>query len=162
MVVLGVAPGLSELAYAVLAYHSGALQADPVDSDVLHAGRGPVPTSIWQITTRSRVHHMLLGIVCERHTPALMVLGPAVKPKEPIEHVQAVRLILRAIAAGLHIPVVELPEKADMLLALGADQRSWRRAVTDGLRQPLASQDRRIVLATASAIAGVRSYRKVA
>lgn len=162
MVVLGVAPGLGELAYAVLAYHSGALQADPIDSDVLHAGRGPLPTADWQISNRSRVHHMLLGIVAERHTPALVVLGPPVRPKEPVEHVQSVRLIIRAIAFGLHIPIIDLPDKTDMILALGADQRSWRRAVTDGIRGPLPSQDRRIVLATATAIAGTRTHRQVA
>lgn len=162
MVVLGVAPGLSELAYAVLAYHSGAVQADPIDADVLHAGRGPTPVSDYQISRRSRVHHMLLGIVCERHTPALVVLGPAVRPKEPPEHVQSVRLILRTIAFGFGVPIIDLPDKTDMLLALGAAERSWRREVSDALRVPMPSHDRRIVLATATAIAGVRRHRQVA
>ena len=159
MIVLGVAPGLGELAYSVLAYHAGATQADPVDSDVLHAGRGPLPTSAFQVLRRTHVHHMILGVVCERWTPALVVLGPAVRPKEPPEHVDSVRQLIRIIAVSLSVPVVDLPDKDAMLSALGAEARSWRNHVADGLRSPMGSQDRRIVLATATGIAGWRAFK---
>lgn len=160
MIVLGVAPGLSELAYSVLAFHAAADQADPIDADVLHAGRGPTPNNPFHIAKRSHVHHMILGVIAERHTPALFVLGPACRTKEPTEHVESVRLVLRVIAMGIQIPVIDLSDKLEMVRALGADQRSWRSSVDALLRRPLGSADRRIVLATATAVAGVQIWRR--
>jgi hypothetical protein len=113
-----------------------------------------------QLQRRTHVHHMILGLIFERHTPALVVLGPPSKLKEPPEHTQAVRMLLRVIAEGMRVPVVELPEKDEMISALGADQRSWRRTVDERLRSPMSSHDRRIVLATATAIAGLNTFRR--
>lgn len=159
MIVLGVAPGLSELAYSVLACYPDAVLVDPIDADVLHGGRGGPPASVIALQRRTHVHHMILGLVFERHTPALVVLGPASKTNEPDEHVNGVRMLLRVIAEGVRVPVIELPDKLDMIAALGADQRSWRRSVDDRLREPI-SHDRRIVLATATALAGLNTFRR--
>lgn len=156
MISLGVAPGLSALAYSVVQFTNGSSLGRPVDSDVLHAARGITAQSAWEVAKRCRAHHLILDVITERHAPAVVGIGPPLNPAEAPEHVAAARLLVTALAAALRLPVVSVLETEALLAALGSSERTLNRAVSRELSVPLGSRDRRIVLATGAAIAGHR------
>lgn len=150
--VIGVAPGLNALAYAVIEAGDATLC---VDHDVLHAR----PLSVESIRNpykRSRIHQMVLGVVAERYPPALLVVGPVADPKEEPDHVQASRDVLAAMAVHFRVPIETIDSREAVLAAHGTGIRSMGRSVNRCLDEPLDSRDRRIVLAAAAALSGLR------
>lgn len=154
MIVLGVAPGLRALSYCVLSFHDEAEKADIVDCDVLLNGRAPKPQNMWDATKRGRVHNLILGVVCERHTPAVVALGPPLVSGETSEHVSAVRMTIRLLAGGFGIPVYEFRARQDVQRRLHCCDRALAKGVEDYVDAKATSQDRRVVLAMATAAAG--------
>lgn len=157
MVVLGIAPGVQTLAYSVLAFDGGA-QGYPIDSDVLHAGRGTVTLNPLLLAKRCRAHHLILGVVLERNPPAVLAVGPPVSPREPGVAAEAVYLMLRALAETFDVPLADV-RRREQLWDLTGD-RTLAGAVRKGLCQPLGSRDQRILLATTVAIAGAATARR--
>lgn len=99
MIVVGIAPGLQHLAYCVLMFPNAgerAMRGAPVDLDILKTRRGS--DDEWH--KKALVHTRTLGVVFERASPAVIAIGPQLKPKEPPTQIEIVRLVLRAFATG--------------------------------------------------------------
>ena len=166
MVVLGVVPGLAKLAYAVLSFRTESV-AVPIDCDVLHATGHSATAPMWKISRSARVHHMIMGVVCNRDPPAALSLGPALDPSEPKNHVEAVRTVLSTMALGLRARCVTFETEKELRRTFsrhyGEDmyigERGLRMAVRCSLASPLPTKDRRVVLAAAVALAGALQIR---
>jgi hypothetical protein len=153
VIVLGIAPGVQALAYSVVAFN-GVPLGHPIDCDVLHGGRAPQSQSTFALAKRCRVHHLVLGVVLDRNPPGVIAVGPPVTPKEPPEYVAAIRLMIGALAAGFNVPVVDVPDRRQLMEAIAEGERSLWGAVKKNLSVPLGSRDQRILLATGTAVAG--------
>lgn len=164
---LGVAPGLASLAYAVLSFRRGETVAVPVDCDVVHSTGHSETAPIWKISRSARVHHMIMGVVFDRDPPAVLALGPPLDPGEPGRSVEAVHTVLLSLAMGLRARVVSFQTERDVREALSAHygdemtigERGLRKAVRCSLSASLPSKNRRVVLATATALAGAFRVR---
>lgn len=161
MIALGIAPGLHSVAYSVVATVAAAScpsYLKPIDADVLHAGRGLTPRDAWEIARRCRAHRLVLDIVLDRHPPAVLAFGPPCDPTEDPANVALVRLALRTIGDLLRIPVYDFGTYDLLQAAFTVDDPRAvsayvRRAVN---RAPL-SRDKRVLLATAAAVAGAQA-----
>lgn len=167
MVVLGVAPGLSSLAYSVVSFRSEILVGDAIDCDVLHGNGQSEAAPVWQVTKAARVHQMIMGVVFDRDPPAALALGPPCDPNEPKRHVKIVEETLAGLAMALGAQVVRYKTEEQVLQALihafdgrlDIGERGLRKAVRCSLSEPLPSKNRRIVMATAAAVGAAYEVR---
>lgn len=137
-------------------HFNGAPRAELLDSDVLHAGRGISVRDAVDAARRIHAHRLILDVVLARNPPAVMVLGPQAEPSEPPEHVAVVRLGLMALGQAFNVRVVDLHDHAALYAALGID---GAKALAPCLRESVSGpgavvRDRRILFATAAAVAG--------
>jgi hypothetical protein len=147
--------------------------AEPIDCDVVHSTGHGETAPVWKVGKSARVHHMIMGVVFGRDPPAVLALGPPLDPSEPGRSVEAVRTVLLSLALGLRARVVAFDTERDVRDALTdhygdemtIGERGLRKAVRCSLASPLPSKNRRVVLATAVALAGafrVRSELRLA
>ena len=151
MLVLGIAPGLDALAYSVVWWKDDG-DVIAVDTDILRCR----PLSLEgkrNPEKRSRVHMLVLSVVAERFPPTQICIGPVIDPREPELHVQAALLMIRAVAAAGGVPVIRIETEADLFRRLDARPPRLGPAVQRRLTAPIGTRDRRIVLATAAAVA---------
>lgn len=155
MIALGIAPGLRALGYAVL-HFNGAPRAELLDADVLHAGRGITVRDAMDAARRIHAHRLILDVVLQRNPPAVMVLGPQADAAEPPEHVAVVRLGLMALGQAFRIEVIDLHDLDALHEALGVDgPKGVAPLLRTLVKGPSAApRDRRLLLATAAAVAG--------
>ena len=105
---------------------------------------------------------MIMGVVFDRDPPAVLALGPPLDPEEPGRNVDSVRTVLLSLAMGLRARVVSFDTEEDIREALtvhyGDDMtvgaRGLGKAVRCSLATALPSKNRRVLLATATALAG--------
>jgi len=159
VLVLGLTSGLSSLGYSVLSTTPSHL--DQIDCDLL-AGSRMASSSIW---TRCNAHRLILTVILERHPPTVLALGPPVERGEPPEFVTEMRLMMRSIAALIRVPVVEYSEEESVITALdfGAARSRAKRRLNGLVAHHLGmrhSTNRRIVLATATALAAAFTMNK--
>ena len=102
---------------------------------------------------RSRVHQLVLSVVAERFPPAQISIGPQIDPREPELHVQATLVMMRAVAAAMGVPILRIETEAELFRRLEARPPRLGPAVQRRLTAPIGTRDRRIVLATAAAVA---------
>jgi hypothetical protein len=161
VIALGISPGLKALGYAVLHFHGGP-RAEVVDSDVLHAGRGINVSNAIDVARRVHAHRLVLDVVLSRNPPAVVVLAPQADPRELPEHIALVRLGLMAIGQAFQVQVVDLHDPETLYMALGIDSSKGVASVLRGsVKGPTAvPRDRRVLLATAAAVAGWREGRR--
>jgi hypothetical protein len=166
VIVIGIAPGLKSIAYSVLDV-SGPL-ARTIDADVLLGGRIQSPPSgdpmgalayVANLARKANVHRLVLSVVFERDPPLVVGLGPPCNPKEPRDRVEAVELVVRALAATASIPVRRVSEPdIPQTLMIGA-RESLFRLVNRHLEHPIEVEDRRLVLATGIALTAASLWR---
>jgi hypothetical protein len=158
-IVLGVAPGLTTASFAVLAF-SQKYPPRVLDYDVLIGTRPSqlrklgIPelefiSSAVELAKRFKVHRMVIEVICERHTPCLVAVGPAAKTKEPDPHVAGARMALHAMAALFDLPVYDVSEQ-ELKGAFRGEK--LQTAVQRRLVSPIGSSDRRVMIAAASAM----------
>jgi hypothetical protein len=161
-IVLGVAPGISSASFAVLAFS----QAEPprvVDYDVLIGTRPSqlrklgIPevdliSNVVDLAKRFKVHRLVIEVICERHMPCMVAVGPAAKSKEPYPHVAGARMALHAMAALFELPVCDVSKEA---LHGAFRGEKLLTAVQRRLACPIGSSDRRVMLAAAAAMVAV-------
>lgn len=155
MIALGITPGIRSLGYCVLQVNQNR-RAELVDTDVLHAGRRTPAHDAADVARRTRSHHLILDVVLRRNPPAVIALGPSADAKEPPEHVGLVRLGLVALGSALAVRVVDLGSQEAILEALSTTTSKGlatrlRTVIVGGNAVP---RDRRLLLATAAAVAG--------
>ena len=135
---------------------NGAPSAELVDSDVLHAGRGITIRDAVDAARRIHAHRLILDVVLARNPPGVIVLGPQAEPAERPEHVAIVRLGLMALGQAFTIRVIDLNDHEALYAALDI---TGPKGLASRLRAAVAGpgavpRDRRILLATAAAVAG--------
>jgi len=157
VIALGISPGLRALGYAVL-HINGAPRAELIDSDVLHAGRGISVQNAIDVARRVHAHRLVLDVVLDRNPPAVVVLAPQADPREAPEHIALVRLGLMALGQAFRVPILDLHDPEALYAALGVEgSKGVASTLRDAVRGPSAvSRDRRVLLATAAAVAGWR------
>jgi len=154
VIALGIAPGLRALGYSVL-YFNGAPRAEILDSDVLHAGRGITVRDAIDAARRIHSHRLILDVVLQRNPPAVMVLGPQAESSEPPEHVAVIRLGLMALGQAFKVEVIDLHDVAALYAALGIENvKGLAPCLRAAVAGPAVVRDRRILFATAAAVAG--------
>lgn len=159
VIALGIAPGLRALGYSVL-YFNGAPRAEILDSDVLHAGRGITVRDAIDAARRIHSHRLILDVVLQRNPPAVMVLGPQAESSEPPEHVAVIRLGLMALGQAFKVEVIDLHDVAALYAALGIENvKGLAPCLRAAVAGPAVVRDRRILFATAAAVAGSISRR---
>jgi hypothetical protein len=132
-------------------------QAVAVDSDVLYART--LLEGAAGVIKRFNVHRLVLGVVTERYVPMTLAIGPNADNSEAQEQVDAMCALLRAMAAGVRITVFEVRTKPALCGVLQVKETGIGRCVNRSLHRGLASRDRRIVLATAAALAAAKMPR---
>lgn len=124
MIVLGIAPGIRTLAWSVLDFPDRTLRADCLDCDVEHHGaRGFSIVTFEDMLSRARVHWLILTVLLGRHDGAVMVIGPQADSKEPVEHAEAARCLLRSLCLGVGVPLLEFTDRDEVLDVLGVSHR---------------------------------------
>ena len=175
MIVIGVAPGLKSLTYSVTEIH-GSRPAVVLDKDVLLGPRvqaaesGPgFIAALVDLGKKAYVHRLVLDVVFERalvpigraaRPGAILAIGPPCNPKEIPAHVHAVRVMLSSLAAQFAVPVLHLDEPKMQELLAPKPRESWFRVANARLNEPLDTDDRKIVLAVAIALAGDLLYQE--
>lgn len=158
MIVLGIAPGVRNLAYCVLHYKEGEGWLPTAQLAELLKGIRLNGATLPNDLRRKVGHHVkILGVVLERFPATLIAVGPPAIPSEPEFHTEAARFVLRLLVTelgqqGLPLRHVEWRTKPELAAALGIDK--WR-SVLDGriangarLRKPA------VRVAAATALAG--------
>lgn len=170
MIVVGVAPGLKALTYSVLEIRANR-PAVVIDKDVLLGPKLPgrddeagFLKALVDLGKKAYVHHLIMEVVLERalvpvgsravRPRGLVVIGPACNPKEPPEHVAAVRVMLRALVGKFSVPVGDVDEPQMQALLEPSPRESWLRVANRSIEEPLDTDDRKIVLAVAIALSG--------
>jgi hypothetical protein len=142
---------LDALAYSVVWWKDGG-EVITVDTDVLRCRPLSLEGKL-NPNKRSRVHQLVLSVVAERWPPTVVCIGPPLDPREPELHVQATLVMLRAVAAAMGVPIQRIESEAELFRRLDARPPRLGPAVQRRLTSPLGTRDRRIVLATAAAVA---------
>ncbi len=149
MIVIGVAPGLKSLAYSVLDFSGSKPTA--IDQDTLFGPR--VGQGLVNLAKKAYAHRLILDVVFERDPPTALAIGPAWNPKEPPEYVDAVGIMLEALAQASRVQVMKLSQlQIDALLVPIAPRESLLRIVNRHLSNPLSVGDRKLSLALGIAL----------
>lgn len=175
MIVIGIAPGLKALTYSVLEF-SRTAPTLVLDKDVLLGPKLPgrddeagFLKGLVGLTKKAYVHHLILEVIFERvlvpfgsaKKPwAALAIGPPCNPKEPPEHVAAVRVMLTHLAHRFQVPVAHVDESRMQEALLPTARESWLRVVNRSINEPLDTQDRKTVLAVAVALTGGVIFRE--
>lgn len=176
MIVIGVAPGLKALTYSVIETQPG-LPAVVVDKDVLLGPKLPGRSDeagflkgLVELTKKAYVHHLILEVIFERalepfrrgepRPRAALAIGPACNPKEPPEHVEAVRVVLAQLGSRFLLPVEKVEESQMRTLLPFPNEKSWLRIANRMTDVPLDTKDPKLVLAVAVGLAGTVLFRE--
>ncbi len=176
MIVIGVAPGLKALTYAVIETQPG-LPAVVVDKDVLLGPKLPGRSDevgflkgLVELSKKAYVHHLILEVIFERalepfgkgelRPRAALAIGPACNPKEPHEHVSAVRLVLTRLGSRFALPVDQVDEPQMKTLLSAQNEKSWLRTSNRLTDVPLDTKDPKLVLAVAIGLAGTVLFQE--
>lgn len=168
MIVIGVAPGVRNLAYCVLSYNGEGLPRVPgFGADLLKGIRLNAASTFSDLQRKANVHLKVLSVVFERFPPVVIAVGPQAVPRENELQVQAARLVLHLLVAGLadrgaKIQHAEWRTKPELLAALGATK--WSTVLDGRIAEPpeptsRAKLERRLAkpavrIAAATALAG--------
>ena len=162
--VLGIAPGLGAVGYCVLDIDARGV-GHCLDYDVLmgnraaQLGRANADLSlatIAQLVHRFRVHRMIIEVVCERHYPCVLAIGPAAVSREPPLYISAARSALGDMAAFFGLRLVEV-SKHDLRSAFPGEKLPG--LVQDRLAAPIGSNDRRVLRAAGAALVAASEVR---
>jgi hypothetical protein len=140
VIVVGIAPGVRNLAYCVLHYRDGELPRVPgFGADLLKGIRLNGATSFLDLQRKASVHVKILSVVLERFPPVVLAVGPQAVPRESELQVEAARLVLKLLVAGLadrgmRIEVMDWDSKEELLEELGASR--WSSVLGGRIAQP--------------------------
>lgn len=106
---------------------------------------------------RLRAHKLMFDIIFDRWPPAVISLGPPSTDDEPLEWVMFMRAAMFELGKSLRVPVTLFDSNSALAIGLGAELGTRGSGLKTLVRQRLPefhSNKRRVVLATATAIAG--------
>lgn len=132
MIVLSIAPGIRSMAWSVLNFPRREIRAECIGCKLEHHGNKRFTVSTFEdMLGRAQVHWLILTVLLSRHSPGILALGGQADPKEPLEHVDAARCLLRTLFLHVGIPVVEFDGRGAVLEALGITARQVKPTVKD-------------------------------
>lgn len=158
MIVLGIAPGVRNLAYCVLHYKEGEGWLPTVRlAELLKGIRLHGATLPTDLRRKAGHHAKILSVVLERFPPVLIAVGPAAIPTEPEFHTEAARFVLRMVVgelaqAGMPVRHLEWRTKPELAHALGIDK--WRNILDGRIANEAKLRKPAVRVAAAAALAG--------
>jgi len=157
VIVLSIAPGIRALAWAIVQFRGRSLSGELLASDVEHHGnKSDLVGGFEDLLSRARVHWLILSVLLDRHSPGILVLGEPFSRREPPEHVEAMRCLLRSLFLSVGIPVLEFDDREQVLSVLGTNQRTMVVAAEEMIGRSLAKQERATLGALLAAAASAR------
>jgi hypothetical protein len=164
-VVLGIAPGLGAVGYCVLDIDAHGV-GHCLDYDVLMGNRAAqldranadlsLAVNVAQLISRFRVHRMIIEVLCERHYPFALAIGPAALSREPPLYVSAARSALADMARVFGLHVVDV-SKQSLRRAFPGEKLPG--LVQERLASPIGSNDRRVLRAAGAALVAAHEVR---
>ncbi len=153
MIAIGFTSGLGSIAYSVVDVSSA---PEVLWWEVMpgpRKKRGDLPAN-----RRYRAHKLMMDIIFDRWPPMIIALGPPSTEHEPLEWVVLMRTAVFELGRSLRVPVVLFDTDEDVGRGLGARDLSRGNGLKSLVRRQVStfsSNKRRVVLATATAMAGI-------
>ena len=157
MIAIGLTSGLQSIAYSVLA-----VEQDGADLLYWEVMPGPRKRRAVPPGRRYHAHRLMLSMIFERWPPAVIGLGPPSSDEEPMEWVAFMRTGLFEMGRFTGVPVVLFDTDDHLLTGLGEPELGRRNGLKTLIRRQLptfSSNKKRVILATATAMAGATRVR---
>jgi hypothetical protein len=113
---------------------------------------------------RYRAHKLMFDIIFDRWPPAVISIGPRSTDDEPLEWVMFMRAAMFELGKSLRVPVTLFDDDRALALGLGAEAGARGSGLKTLVRRRLpefCSNKRRVILATATAIAGASRIQRL-
>lgn len=151
MIAIGFTSGLDSIACSVIDVST--------DTEVVWCEVMPGPRKRRGVTLirRYRAHRLMFDIIFDRWPPSVIALGPPSAPEEPLESIVLMRTAMFELGRSLRVPVVLFDRAEDVGRGLGACDLSRGNGLKSLVRRRIesfSSNKKRVVLATATAMAG--------
>jgi hypothetical protein len=152
VIAIGLTSGLGSIAYSVLDVSSE-------NSEVLWWEVMPGPRKRRKVShyRRYKAHRLMLSIIFDRWPPTVIALGPPSTDDEPIEWVVFMRSAIFELGGYLGVPVELFDTDEKIAEGLGAEDCGRGNGLKSLVRRRIStfnSNKRRVILATATALAG--------
>lgn len=160
LIAIGLTSGLDSIACSVV-------QAAP-ESEMLYWEVMPGPRKKRGVPPHRRyhAHKLMLDIIFYRWPPAVIALGPPSSDEEKLEWVVLMRTAVFELGRSLKVPVVLFDTDDAIATGLGVvdlhTRGSGLKALVQKQLPDFGSNKKRLILATATAIAGARQARDFA
>lgn len=153
MIAIGFTSGLDSVACSVVEFSP--------ETDVLWWEVMPGPRKKRKVSPMRRyhAHKLMFDIIFDRWPPAVIAVGPPSAPTEPLEWVVLMRTAMVELGRSLRVPTVIFDTDRDVGRALGARDLSRGNGLKSLVKRQIesfSSNKPRVVLATATAMAGAR------
>lgn len=158
LITIGLTSGLGSIACSVLAVSDSKVQR--VWSEVMS---GPRKRRDVPHQRRYHAHKLMLDIFFDRWPPGVIALGPPSEKTEPIEWIVFMRSAVFELGKSLRVPVVLFDTDAAVARALGAAEGRQGVGLKALIRREIpkfSSNKRRVILSTATAMAGATQFRR--
>lgn len=156
LIAIGLTSGLSSIACSVLMVGD---RTRVVHSEVM---AGPRKRRGVPHQRCYRAHRLIFDVIFERWPPGVIALGPPSEKDEPIEWVIFMRSAMFELGKSLNVPVQLYDHESSILRTLNRpDERSGLKTLIKRQLPEFRSNKRRIILSTATAMAGARQVLPV-
>ncbi len=158
LITIGLTSGLGSIACSVLAVSDNKVKK--VWSEVMS---GPRKRRDVPHQRRYHAHKLMLDIFFDRWPPGVIALGPPSEKTEPIEWIVFMRSAVFELGKSLRVPVVLFDTDAALSRALGAAEGRGGTGLKALIRREMprfSSNKRRVILSTATAMAGATQFRR--
>ncbi len=157
LIAIGFTSGLASVACSVLAVGD---RPEMIFKEVMP---GPRKKRAVPASRRYHAHKLMFDMIFDRWPPAVIALGPPSTPDEPLEWVVFMRTAMFELGKSLRVPVVLFDTDEEVARGLGMAQgRSGGGGLKALIRRQLptfSSNKRRVILSTATAMAGATRIR---
>lgn len=160
MISIGLTSGLGSIAYSVVTLSSAMKLTD------FEVMPGPRKKRNVPKERRYRAHSFMFDAIFSRWPPAVIGLGPPSSDDEPDEWVSFMRTSVAALGGWRRVPVFVFDTPRHVARRLGAEDDSrgngLKSLIKNHMGRPFPSNERRVILATATALAAAIQVRETA
>lgn len=156
LIAIGFTSGLGSIACSVITASS---EPEEVWSEVMAGPRKKRSVSHYR---RWGAQRLMFEIIFDRWPPRLIALGPPSDADEPIEWVVFMRSAVFELGKSINVPVRLFDTDDDLAIGLGAAHRGRGAGLKTLIQKQLpdfTSNKRRVILSTATAMAGALQIR---
>jgi hypothetical protein len=124
VIVLSIAPGIRSLAWAIVSLPKREIRGELLGFDLEHHGNKRFTVETFEdMLARSKVHWLILEVLLGRYSPGVLVMAGQASSREPPEHAEGARCLLRSLFLGVGIPVLEFGDRDEVLRLLAITAR---------------------------------------